>query len=106
MRPRRDLHGAGDELRRLTEEQCKEKGLNYKTGSFPFAASGRAMTLQETDGFVKIIGDAETDEVLGVHMVGPEVTELIAEAASRSRWGPRSRTSAARSTPTRRSPRP
>lgn len=65
----------------LTEEQCKEKGLNYKTGSFPFAASGRAMTLQETDGFVKIIGDAETDEVLGVHMVGPEVTELIAEAA-------------------------
>ena len=42
----------------LTEEQCKEKGLNYKTGSFPFAASGRAMTLQETDGFVKIIGDA------------------------------------------------
>ena len=65
----------------LTEEQCKEKGLKYKTGSFPFAASGRAMTLQETDGFVKIIGDAETDEVLGVHMVGPEVTELIAEAA-------------------------
>lgn len=65
----------------LTEEQCKEKGLNYRTGQFPFAASGRAMTLQETDGFVKIIGDAETDEVLGVHMVGPEVTELIAEAA-------------------------
>ena len=48
---------------------------------FPFAASGRAMTLQETDGFVKIISDADTDEVLGVHMVGPEVTELIAEAA-------------------------
>jgi dihydrolipoamide dehydrogenase len=65
----------------LTEDQCKEKGLNYLTGQFPFAASGRAMTLQETDGFVKIISDAETDEVLGVHMVGPEVTELIAEAA-------------------------
>ena len=65
----------------LTEEQCKEKGLDYKTGQFPFAASGRAMTLQETDGFVKIISDAGTDEVLGVHMVGPEVTELIAEAA-------------------------
>ncbi len=65
----------------LTEDQCKEKGLNYKTGQFPFAASGRAMTLQETDGFVKIISDAVTDEVLGVHMVGPEVTELIAEAA-------------------------
>lgn len=65
----------------LTEDQCKEKGLNYRTGQFPFAASGRAMTLQETDGFVKIISDADTDEVLGVHMVGPEVTELIAEAA-------------------------
>jgi len=65
----------------LTEGQCKERGLNYLTGQFPFAASGRAMTLQETDGFVKIISDAETDEVLGVHMVGPEVTELIAEAA-------------------------
>ncbi|MEM8709431.1 MAG: dihydrolipoyl dehydrogenase [Planctomycetota bacterium] len=65
----------------LTEEQCKEKGLNYATGQFPFAASGRAMTLQETDGFVKIISDKDTDEVLGVHMVGPEVTELIAEAA-------------------------
>ncbi len=65
----------------LTEDQCKEKGLNYQTGQFPFAASGRAMTLMETDGFVKIISDKETDEVLGVHMVGPEVTELIAEAA-------------------------
>jgi dihydrolipoamide dehydrogenase len=65
----------------LTEDQCKEKGLTYKTGSFPFAASGRAMSLMETEGFVKIIADAKTDEVLGVHMVGPEVTELIAEAA-------------------------
>lgn len=65
----------------LTEDQCKEKGLDYRTGQFPFAASGRAMTLMETDGFVKIISDAKTDEVLGVHMVGPEVTELIAEAA-------------------------
>ena len=65
----------------LTEEQCKEKGLNYATGQFPFAASGRAMTLMETEGFVKIISDADTDEILGVHMVGPEVTELIAEAA-------------------------
>ena len=53
----------------------------YKTGSFPFAASGRAMSLMETDGFVKVVADARTDEVLGVHMVGPEVTELIAEAA-------------------------
>jgi dihydrolipoamide dehydrogenase len=65
----------------LTEEQCKEKGIACKTGSFPFAASGRAMSLMETDGFVKVVADAKTDEVLGVHMVGPEVTELIAEAA-------------------------
>jgi dihydrolipoamide dehydrogenase len=65
----------------LTEDQCKEKKLEYKIGSFPFAASGRAMSLMETEGFVKVIADAKTDEVLGVHMVGPEVTELIAEAA-------------------------
>jgi dihydrolipoamide dehydrogenase len=65
----------------LTEDQCKEQGLEYKTGSFPFAASGRAMSLMETEGFVKVIAHAKTDEVLGVHMVGPEVTELIAEAA-------------------------
>lgn len=65
----------------LTEDQCKEKGIAVKTGQFPFAASGRAMSLMETEGFVKIVADARTDEVLGVHMVGPEVTELIAEAA-------------------------
>jgi dihydrolipoamide dehydrogenase len=65
----------------LTEDQVKAQGIEYKTGSFPFAASGRAMSLMETDGMVKIITDAKTDEILGVHMVGPEVTELIAEAA-------------------------
>ncbi len=65
----------------LTEEQCAAAGKAIKTGSFPFAASGRAMSLMETEGFVKIIADAKTDELLGVHMVGPEVTELIAEAA-------------------------
>ncbi len=64
----------------LTEDQCKERGLDYSCGSFPFAASGRAMTLMETEGLVKVIADAKTDELLGVHMVGPEVTELIAEA--------------------------
>jgi len=64
----------------LTEQQCKDQGKNYVTGQFPFAASGRAMSLMETEGFVKVIADADTDEVLGVHMVGPEVTELIAEA--------------------------
>jgi len=64
----------------LTEEQCQEQGLDIKVGQFPFAASGRAMSLMETDGFVKVIADAQTDELLGVHMVGPEVPELIAEA--------------------------
>lgn len=65
----------------LTEEQCVAAGKAIKTGSFPFAASGRAMSLMDTEGFVKVIADAKTDELLGVHMVGPEVTELIAEAA-------------------------
>jgi len=65
----------------LTEEQARSKGIECKSGSFPFAASGRAMSLMETEGFVKVVADARTDEVLGVHMVGPEVTELVAEAA-------------------------
>ena len=65
----------------LTEDECKERGLTVNVGKFPFAASGRAMSLMETEGFVKIVADAKTDEVLGVQMVGPEVTELIAEAA-------------------------
>lgn len=64
-----------------TEEQCAAEGREVKVGKFPFGASGRAMTLMETDGFVKVIADAQTDEVVAVHMVGPEVTELIAEAA-------------------------
>ena len=64
----------------LQEAECKQRGLEYVAGQFPFAASGRAMTHLETDGFVKILADAKTDEVLGVHMVGPEVTELVAEA--------------------------
>jgi dihydrolipoamide dehydrogenase len=65
----------------LLEEQAKEEGREVRIGTFPFGASGRAMSLMETDGFVKIVADARTDEVLGVHMVGPEVTELVAEAA-------------------------
>ncbi len=65
----------------LSEAELDAQKRAYKVGSFPFAASGRAMSLMETEGFVKVIADAVTDEVLGVHMVGPEVTELIAEAA-------------------------
>jgi dihydrolipoamide dehydrogenase len=65
----------------LLEEQAIAQNRKVKTGQFPFAASGRAMSLLETEGFVKIVADAATDEVLGVHMVGPEVTELVAECA-------------------------
>jgi dihydrolipoamide dehydrogenase len=64
----------------LTEEQAKAAGFTPVTGKFPFRVSGRAMALNELDGWVKVIGDQKTDKVLGIHMVGPDVTELIAEA--------------------------
>ncbi|MCX2432944.1 dihydrolipoyl dehydrogenase [Pedobacter sp. GR22-10] len=64
----------------LTEEQLKEKGTKYKAGSFPFKASGRAKASMDTDGFIKVLADASTDEVLGVHMIGPRVADVIAEA--------------------------
>ncbi|MEQ8824044.1 MAG: dihydrolipoyl dehydrogenase [Filomicrobium sp.] len=64
-----------------TEEELKEAGVKYNVGKFPFMANGRAKVNRTTDGFVKVLADAETDRVLGVHMVGPHVGELIAEAA-------------------------
>jgi dihydrolipoamide dehydrogenase len=63
-----------------TEQQLKAAGRAYKAGTFPFAANGRARALGDTTGLVKFIADAATDEILGVHMVGPMVSELIAEA--------------------------
>jgi dihydrolipoamide dehydrogenase len=63
-----------------TEEQLKEKGVKYKTGSFPFRASGRAVASGDLDGFVKVLADAATDEILGVHMIGPRAADMIAEA--------------------------
>jgi len=63
-----------------TEEQLKEKGTKYKSGSFPFKASGRARASMDTDGFVKVLADVETDEILGVHMIGPRAADMIAEA--------------------------
>lgn len=63
-----------------TEEQLKEAGVEFKAGSFPFKALGRARAGGDTDGFVKILADAKTDEVLGVHMIGPRCADLIAEA--------------------------
>ncbi len=63
----------------LTEQQVKQSGREYRTGSFPFSANGRARSMGDTTGFVKFIADAKTDELLGAHMIGPNVSELIAE---------------------------
>ena len=63
-----------------TEQALKAEGRAYKAGSFPFMANGRARAMGDTTGMVKVIADAKTDEILGVHMVGPNVSELIAEA--------------------------
>ena len=64
----------------FTEEQLKANGTAYKSGSFPFKASGRAKASMDTDGFVKVLADEKTDEVLGVHMIGPRAADMIAEA--------------------------
>ncbi|MFW5661936.1 MAG: dihydrolipoyl dehydrogenase, partial [Oceanicaulis sp.] len=64
-----------------TEEQLKEQGRAYKVGKFPFLANSRGRTNHQTDGFAKILADAETDEILGGHIVGPHAGELIAELA-------------------------
>jgi len=64
-----------------TEEELKEQGIDYKSGKFPFMANGRAKANKQTDGFVKVLADAKTDKVLGVHIVGPDAGNMIAEAA-------------------------
>lgn len=63
-----------------TEEELKAAGVKYKSGSFPFKASGRARASMDTDGFVKVLADATTDEILGVHIIGPRAADMIAEA--------------------------
>ncbi len=65
-----------------TEEQLQEASVEYKKGKFPFIANGRAKALGQTDGFVKMLADAKTDRVLGVHIIGPRAGDLIAEAAT------------------------
>ncbi len=70
-----------------TEEELKEAGIAYTAGKFPFMANGRAKANRQTDGFVKILADAQTDRVLGVHIVGPEAGNLIAEAAVLMEFG-------------------
>jgi len=64
------------------EQQLKTEGVDYRSGSFPFMANGRARALGDTTGFVKVLADAKTDEVLGVHIIGPQASELIAEAVT------------------------
>src|SRR5437763_15264158 len=65
----------------LGEKEAKEKGIAVKIGRFPFAAAGRALTLGQTEGFVKVVADAGSGQLLGAHIIGPRATDLIAEAA-------------------------
>jgi dihydrolipoamide dehydrogenase len=66
----------------ITEEQAKEQGLKYRVGKFPFIANGRAKAMDETEGLVKILADERTDRVLGVHIIGPRASDMIAEAVT------------------------
>ena len=63
----------------LTEAQAKEAGHDFKVGKFPFRANGKALGINEYDGFVKLVVDKKYGEILGVHMIGPEVTDLTGE---------------------------
>jgi len=70
-----------------TEEELKEAGIAYKVGKFPFSANSRAKTNHETDGFVKILADATTDQVLGAHLVGVGAGEMVAEVCVAMEFG-------------------
>jgi len=70
-----------------TEEQLKQAQIEYKAGVFHFRANGRALAADSSEGFVKILTDKDTDRVLGVHMVGPSASELIAEAVAVIEFG-------------------
>ncbi len=70
----------------LTENQARAKGLEFRVGKFPFMANGKALGLGEREGFIKIIADTRYGEILGVHMVGPEVTELLPEVILAKTW--------------------
>lgn len=71
----------------MTEEECKEKGIKYKVGKFPFSANSRAKTNDDADGMVKFITEAATDKILGCHMLGPNVSEMIMEATIGIEYG-------------------
>jgi dihydrolipoamide dehydrogenase len=70
-----------------TEQELKAAGVDYRAGQFPFIASGRARALGETAGFVKMLADAQTDRILGVHIIGPYASELISEAVVAMEFG-------------------
>ena len=70
-----------------TEEELKADGIKYKSGKFPFSANGRARAMEASDGFVKVLADAETDRVLGVHIIGFGAGEMIHEAAVLMEFG-------------------
>ena len=70
-----------------TEEQLKEAGIEYRKGSCPFGANGRARALGDVEGKIKILADAKTDRILGVHAIGPRAGDLIAEAAVAMNFG-------------------
>lgn len=70
-----------------TEEELKETGVDYRKGKFPFMANGRARAIGDTEGYVKILADATSDRVLGVHIIGPQAGDLIAEAAMAIEFG-------------------
>jgi dihydrolipoamide dehydrogenase len=69
-----------------SEEQAKEKGYDVKTAKFPFSANGKAQGLGEATGFVKIVADAKYNEIIGAHMIGPDVTELLPALTLAQRW--------------------
>jgi dihydrolipoamide dehydrogenase len=71
----------------LTEEELKDKDIDYSIGKFPFIANGRAKVNQDTDGFVKILANKITDKVLGVHIIGSDAGNLIGEAALAMEFG-------------------
>ena len=70
-----------------TEEELKATGVAYKVGKFPFTANGRARAMCDTDGFVKILADKQTDRLLGAHILGPDAGTLIAEIAVAMEFG-------------------
>ncbi|MBD3646210.1 MAG: dihydrolipoyl dehydrogenase, partial [Pseudomonadales bacterium] len=70
-----------------TEQELKSSGEKYNVGTFPMAASGRAMAANDTAGLIKVLTEEETDRIVGVHMVGPQASELIAEAVISMEFG-------------------